>query len=767
MESICLNMIVKNESKNLPRLFDSLFLDEHGCITHPLSSTSPVPLIRDYVIVDTGSNDNTPSIIKKYWEAKNEKLSEENKVNGKVLFSVFKNFGENRTEALNHAYAITKSKWIMFLDADMCLSPVKAGDKHTFKIQDIFDRLSSISNNIVSLKQKNGNLEWWNTRLVRTSHKIKSVGVTHEYYDTNNDPYPNYRMDLFYINDIGDGGSKSNKFARDIALLEEGLKQDPSNARYYFYLAQSYMNLPVKESASKENKEKAIVLFKKRIEMGGWVEECWYSHYKIMELYLSLGNEEQAEKHTFLGFQLHPKRAEAIYKMCKHYREAGKNALSHRYYLMGKDIPLPSDALFLETNVYDYEFAYENSINHYYLSNKKTEGLFTTISLLNNTNFIKNGRLENNVFSNMRFYVEKLSNKFVRRNIISIEIENFVDTSPCILRDPASHRILINVRKVNYEINKQTGSYTIRDESQKIRTKNVCVITDENYNIISQIIMEEENHTLYDNDTNILGVEDVRIYWEEDVSQEATPDDIASCETSSEEIFVFPKFIGVTKQYSQGAVIGIVTGTYDFVNGKLIIEKFIESPNIGSACEKNWTVFPNGKILYSFYPLTFGKCTLISNSGDPITKIMSKTGTDFYRLKKEGECVQHNPPSSPPFFSRFRGSANPVTYKNLIFTTAHTVFLETPRTYVHYIVIFTKTLEGEYKLLAYTVPFSFEGEKIEFNVGITVHNGIISLGYSCWDGCSKIVEIPIWWLFDRLVYCDDNAKDVIFSNICS
>ena len=70
MPKVCLNMIVKNEAKNLPRLFDSL-----------------KDIIDDYVIVDTGSTDSTKEIIKEYWNKLN--------IKGHVEVVPFKNFAYN------------------------------------------------------------------------------------------------------------------------------------------------------------------------------------------------------------------------------------------------------------------------------------------------------------------------------------------------------------------------------------------------------------------------------------------------------------------------------------------------------------------------------------------------------------------------------------------------------------------------------------------------------------------------------------------------
>ena len=54
MTTVCLNMIVKNESKIITRLFDTV-----------------LGIIDSYCICDTGSTDNTINIIKKYFDYKN------------------------------------------------------------------------------------------------------------------------------------------------------------------------------------------------------------------------------------------------------------------------------------------------------------------------------------------------------------------------------------------------------------------------------------------------------------------------------------------------------------------------------------------------------------------------------------------------------------------------------------------------------------------------------------------------------------------------
>ena len=227
---LCLNMIVKNESKIIKRLFD--------CV---------LPIIDSYCICDTGSSDNTVSIITDYFKSK--------QIPGEVFTVPFKDFGYNRTVALERA-----EKWgvyALLLDADMLL-----------EIGTNFNK-KSLTLDVYQIKQKNSYLDYYNTRIVKTGKGIKCVGVTHEYYDVPS-MCSSGTLNTLEINDIGDGGAKSDKFDRDIRLLKKGLMDEPNNVRYHFYLANSYKDHPSGKYA-----DKAIKWYKKRINLGGWDEELF------------------------------------------------------------------------------------------------------------------------------------------------------------------------------------------------------------------------------------------------------------------------------------------------------------------------------------------------------------------------------------------------------------------------------------------------------------------------------------------------------------
>jgi hypothetical protein len=68
---------------------------------------------------------------------------------------------------------------------------------------------------------------------------------------------------VLFIHDIGDGGSKTDKFARDIGLLKE-LDECPDNDRYLFYLANSYKDYGKYDAARITNPGSAWAVGRRR-----------------------------------------------------------------------------------------------------------------------------------------------------------------------------------------------------------------------------------------------------------------------------------------------------------------------------------------------------------------------------------------------------------------------------------------------------------------------------------------------------------------------
>ena len=224
---ICLNMIVKNESKIIQRLLSSV-----------------LPFIDTYCICDTGSTDNTKELIREFFHTK--------QIDGKIVEEPFVNFEHNRTFALKACQGM--SEFVLLLDADMVLE-YPGGDDAIKKLR---SKLPTVD--MCHLFQGTANFYYKNVRIVRNDGQYSYWGVTHEVI--NSPPgakvYLVPREEIF-IHDIGDGGAKDDKYLRDIRLLTEGLKKEPNNDRYLFYLGNSYHDCGQFENAIETYKRLSLI----------------------------------------------------------------------------------------------------------------------------------------------------------------------------------------------------------------------------------------------------------------------------------------------------------------------------------------------------------------------------------------------------------------------------------------------------------------------------------------------------------------------------
>jgi glycosyltransferase involved in cell wall biosynthesis len=631
-------LMVRNESKILRRCLEAL-----------------VGTVDAFCIHDTGSTDNTRDIAREFLK---DHL-------GIVTRSEWKNFGTNRTTSFEEArnYVMTldwdpKETYGILLDADMVLVP------GTLKQE----TLTEVG---YALVQLNGNLEYPNCRLVRMDYEWKCLGVTHEYWDG---PTKNLAKTVAYIQDMNDGGCKSDKFERDARLLEEGLREDPKNARYMFYLAQTYNALG--------RLKEAIEMYKKRITAGGWFEEIWFSHYMIAKSYLSLGDPIKFEAWMLRAYKYRSERAESMYMLTKHFREVGDHYKAYGYLQKGKRIPLPSDSLFIEKDVYTEAFEYEETILDFYVG-KEREGLRSSM------NYLLKGYMHNqSVLNNMVFYVRPLvsivRNHSVLRNVFG---NNYHPTSTCIFEHKG--KTYHNVRFVNYDIDNTNGAYMMKDggyaAGHRVRTQNAIWTPNET------IKMRDGSVTLPRKDKHILGLEDVRVYINKS-------GDLC--------------FTATTAEYSEK--IRVLHGKYH-LNGTYSDCEILESPK-GHECEKNWIpVNKTNDVIYGWNPLEVGTIA-------------------------DGTLKFHTSHSTPWFFQHLRGSAVPVEVNGELWCLVHYVEHSSPRKYFHCFV----ALEPEtYKPKAISLPFVFREKTIEYCLGVQVKNDVVVFTPSLMDNDPCVVECPV------------------------
>jgi tetratricopeptide (TPR) repeat protein len=365
---IIILIMVKNESKIIKRSIDST-----------LSFADAI------CIEDTGSTDDTVEVIKEHYKSIT--------IPTKITQHPWRNFGYSRSHSFISAQNFCKEigwnparTYAIAIDADMNLIVSPTFNKDTLTLSGY------------QLMQINGSLEYVNIRFMRISDSWSCIGATHEYWNMpEGEKIGTIAKEFIYIDDKNDGGCKSDKFTRDLQLLLDEVKEQPENVRTNFYLAQTYKCL--------DDYDNAIKAYKKRITLGGWFEEVWYSYYMISQLYISKDQPEKAELWVQRGQKYNNYRAESLYNLAKYFRQQPASQWKAMHYLKeAMKISKPSVSLFTEGDIYEYLLDYENTILQCWVNPLRKEGNIASIKYM----LKSNPPHLDNVFSNLEFYVEPL-----------------------------------------------------------------------------------------------------------------------------------------------------------------------------------------------------------------------------------------------------------------------------------------------------------------------------------------------------------------------
>jgi hypothetical protein len=657
---IVLNMIVKNESKIILRLLESVY-----------------KFIDAFCICDTGSDDDTPYVIENYFKKKN--------IPGYVLKKKFVNFGFNRTFSLDKCRMLYEDyDYILLLDADMIvkLSDDFIKSKNSLQKYDYYYAM-----------QGSEDFQYRNIRLIKNTDKIQYIGDTHEYLNVPTSfKFKTLDISDFFIDDIGDGSNKSNKYERDINILENNIIIEPDNVRSYFYLANSYFDIG--------EYQKAIDNYKIRIQKGGWFEEVSYSMYREGLCNIALKKYEKGVHKFMKAYQTNPGRMEPLYQIIRHYRIKKQYVLCNLFFKQAITIPHPpKEALFINSDIYNYKLFYEFYIFYFYLNiNDKSlyedsEIHHVFFKLLNN-NFNRS-----NVLENYRFYCRHLDYNLegdaldITRYDLTMIKNDFNSSNATIFE--FNNKLYFILRFVNYFFDND-WNYKYRD---KEATKNYLITyeNDKMENIENEKLITEKKRVIKDYEI-FEGLQDIRILNFKN-----------NLYYTGSVIYSYQDICG---NYIRGS--NIEYGTFD-VNSGTLKGKIIKSPK-KNMCEKNWALFNTNKkvyCIYKWYPITIG---LILKD-----KLLIK-------LKKE----------TPKFFKYVCGSTPGVLINNHIVFLCHIVSYSNPRYYYH---LFVRIDSKEFNYVDHSYLFTFEQQPIEYCCGMILKDGLLYITYSIKDSNTKLLTI--------------------------
>ena len=245
-----LTMIVKDEAHVIGRCLDSVF------------STG---IIDYFAIVDTGSSDNTVSII--------EEKAKQYNVQGVVITKSFTDFSECRNLALDGIRGACD--WAFWIDADEVLvnksKNLKASLGFYYEL-----------NEYAWVEANQDSLSFYRTNLFRITENTKWKGKVHEFVTLSDYGVPASFIEMS-IDVFSEGNSWKNekqKFVRYAKLLLEQIELEPEEPRWYYFLADTYRNMKTVEFD-----KKAIEWYQKRISMlDGNEEEIYVSRLMVASL---------------------------------------------------------------------------------------------------------------------------------------------------------------------------------------------------------------------------------------------------------------------------------------------------------------------------------------------------------------------------------------------------------------------------------------------------------------------------------------------------
>ena len=283
-KTVCLNMIVKNESHIIQGTLEML------CSKIQFSY---------WVICDTGSTDATREIITKFFNEKN--------IPGELHCDEWVDFAHNRTLALERAF--NKTDFLLVFDADdelhgtICMPTNVDYDEYHLKFG-----------------QPNSGMNYTRTQLINNRKRFKYFSVLHEYISCQ-EPTPARMciLDGDYYVISGRTGARNldpDKYLKDANILASAhadalAKGDEIYKRYAFYCANSYRDCG--------RHEDAIRWYKITLSQDNWPQEKYLSCLYAYQCYLALNQKEHGFFYLVKGFAYDMERVECLYPLLVHY----------------------------------------------------------------------------------------------------------------------------------------------------------------------------------------------------------------------------------------------------------------------------------------------------------------------------------------------------------------------------------------------------------------------------------------------------------------
>lgn len=322
MTTVGLCMIVKDEAQVIERCLASV----RNHISH-------------WLIVDTGSTDGTPDLIR-------QTLAD---VPGRLYQRPWVDFGYNRTEAVQAARVC--AEYTLLLDADEVV--ITAEDF----------QWPELETDLVEVAHMTGNHTRRHTALLSNRRSWQFSGALFERLVTTEEHTRSLLTDLV-VRELKDGNrhtgvSPIERNTLDARVLESILREDPNDLHLRYRLAACYRD--------SNRVTKALEAFRERASLGGDRGEVADSLLQVAHLMQRGGADSDLVIAAYLNaWEAMPTRAEPLTDLAGYAREQGKYSIARLMAQRALEIPAPIDAPYIDETVYLWRSLDEYAVASYW-----------------------------------------------------------------------------------------------------------------------------------------------------------------------------------------------------------------------------------------------------------------------------------------------------------------------------------------------------------------------------------------------------------------
>jgi glycosyltransferase involved in cell wall biosynthesis len=355
---------------------------------HLIKSLETVVGVADTVIIlDTGSTDNTLILLEEFVEKHHLRLL--------LKHATFTDFSTTRNILLDFADTHQNIDYYLLLDAS---DELRGGDV----LRSECLKYRHIDNETLFIVSQH----WWlgtstkykNTRLMKAHSPWRYKGVVHEYLSPslasdNSERFATICIDQrveLYQDRTADNNRTFQRFFRDEVLLRQALKNEPTNLRYQYYLAQTL------ESIGKY--KDAFTYYMKRAETEGYREEQFQALLRAGKIALNFLELPEMGVRCLLKSITVYERAEPYYFLSLYYDKLKAWGLAYTFAKRATQLPYPEgQLLFIDEQIYQHLRYRQLAIMAYY-AEEKADGKLAAEKAANATDATDLDR------SNLTFY---------------------------------------------------------------------------------------------------------------------------------------------------------------------------------------------------------------------------------------------------------------------------------------------------------------------------------------------------------------------------